>query len=167
MNGSMPGMVAIMLRENLPYLFQHEPELGLKLLRLMGKSAMSKQLDNLRREGTKDLRAGVSFQEAYTQTRAGKEGVELFMERLLKEDFDEDEAHQLASIAQVATFKDGQGFLEAGQEFPFVMIVLSGELTINLEIGHFSSSVPAWTRTQRNASLAPTCPNLTDHSWTN
>jgi hypothetical protein len=142
MKGSMPGMVAIMLRENLPYLFQHEPQLGLKLLRLMGKSAMSKQLDNLRREGTKNLRAGISFQEAFTQTRAGQEGVELFMERLMKDGFDEDEAHQVASIASIATFKDGQGFLEAGQQFPFVIIVLSGDLNIELEVGHFSSSVP-------------------------
>ena len=136
--GTEGGMLAIMLRSDLPDLMARNPQICQKLLRVMGKSAFLKQLDNERRERSSKLEAGIAFHDATTQTQAGKEGIAKLVERLTKENFDEDEAHAIASIAQIAVFKESTPILEAGQHFPYVLILLSGELTIDADVGRYA-----------------------------
>jgi hypothetical protein len=98
---------------------------------------MSKHFDNMRRERARKLKPGIQFSDAYTETTAGKEAVSTLLERLQKEDFDDAEAQLIANAAQVARFEEGQTLLEAGVTWPYVMVVISGTLTVdkyNLEL---------------------------------
>ena len=133
MKGGQPGMVAIMLRSHLPKLLSREPVVGLKLLKMMGKSAMSKQLDNMRRERSKYIKPNISWQSADASSKTA------LAELLVKEaDLSGEQAKRVAEVAQMTAFKEGEVVVEAGAVSPFVMIVLEGALSLDrfaLEVG--------------------------------
>ena len=95
----------------------------------------------MRRELAKFTRTGISFLDAQTQTKAGKQGIAMLMERLTKDGFDEDAVHQIAGIAQITSFRDGQPILDGGRMFPYVIVVLSG--TLSLDMGQHGFTIEA------------------------
>lgn len=133
MKGGEPGMVATMLTTDLARFASDHPACGMKLMKLMGKSALSKNMDNMRRQRSGQITPALKWtagKGAPKKAAGADEMSSALSELLLDYDFDMTEANTLSEASELTQFKAGQVLVEAGQTWPYVMIVVKGTLCV-------------------------------------
>ena len=135
MQGGSDGLVAIMLRSELPAMMDHAPELMIKLLRIMGSSSFVKQLDNVKRERAVKLKPGLKWNEPGGRPGNDKEGFDMLVELLELASFEKNDAQAFASITSMSHVKEGASVLEAGEPVAHILIVLTGIIVVEVDFG--------------------------------
>lgn len=131
--GKAPGgLIATMLVDELPSFCEKHPDVGAKLMKLMGRSAIQKQVDNMRRA----LRSAMS---PALQLSAGDDAAAAALKGILEEHaFTSDEAALVCASCQYGAFREGEVLAKPGSPWPpLVAIILNGSLTMapwNLEL---------------------------------
>ena len=141
MKGGSAGLLAIMLRSDVPKLLALEPQIGRQVLSMLGQSALVKQIDNARRarEGMHKGRQ-ISWIDDPAASDAGTRIRGDLAAMLMKRGgFEEDEAEAIAEMAKVVQIKGPPAALiGTGQSTNTVLLVVHGSLILdrfNLEVG--------------------------------
>ena len=138
--GGQPGLIATMLVDEIGSLMVAYPAVGAKLMRMLGRTAISKTLENKQRERTAKLKPTIQWgkvreavQSAASLDMAGVAHRAQLMEKLKARGFEEDECAQLISLAKFDKFKQGQVLVEQGQLWDIVMVIIQGSVLIERE----------------------------------
>ena len=142
--GKAPGgLIATMLVDELSSFCDANPRVGAKLMTLMGRSAIGKQVDNMRRTLRQRDRVGHELQLTPYASAASDpvaiDASEAFMALLLGRQFSPEEAEQLVSECSFGPFSEDQVLAKPGSSWPsLVAFVLTGSLLMepwSLELG--------------------------------
>lgn len=122
--GGEPGLIATMLKEELPRFVIECPEAGAKLMRMMAEGSLSKHMANLRRARSTKMVPVARWGPG------GAHETSAFKAALDEKGFEKAEADLLCEHTKFTRLQEGQVVTEAGQPWPFVMFVLQGALTM-------------------------------------
>ena len=159
LKGHEKGLIATMLVDDLPQLYAASPATCAKLMRQMGQTALSKQVENVRRARSQAMKPTIPWRSdaptkrerelakrgqppaANKADRAAEQQQaacdSLFTELLCDKGFEADEAALLVDLAQYHHFRGEEQLLMEGQAWPYVMFVVQGAVNLeryNLEV---------------------------------
>ena len=142
--GSEPGMIASFLVSELEEFMEDLPDVGSKLMRMLGRMALSKQASNLRDELADKVTPALEWKcERRPVSTAELEQLPLderglatdddraaFVARLDEAGFSTSEAELLSTVAQYHRFEANETLVTAGSRFPFLFFVLQGSVWV-------------------------------------
>ena len=126
LRGQHPGLIATLLVSELPGLLGSHPAVGAKLMRILGGSALHKQLDNIQRRHM-TFAPPLPWQPS-TESPPGKA---LLAEVLRVKGLDEALVDRVCELASYASFEGGGAVLLAQQQqWPHLLLVLRGSVML-------------------------------------
>jgi CRP-like cAMP-binding protein len=132
MKGEEEGLIATMLVSELATFVREFKAVGLKLMRLMGTSAIGKSMEHAQRVTSSEIVPNIDSWKQGRPVKAreaeDEERLEAFLDQkgLLPEHVEVMQRH-----ASFHEFKPGEPLLKLGQTWPYVMIVLRGSVKLD------------------------------------
>ena len=137
-------MIASFLVSELEEFMEDLPDVGSKLMRMLGRMALSKQASNLRDELADKVTPALEWKcERRPVSTAELEQLPLderglatdddraaFVARLDEAGFSTSEAELLSTVAQYHSFEANETLVTAGSRFPFLFFVLQGSVWV-------------------------------------
>ena len=128
MKGRHAGLIATMLLSELQGFVASFPEVGNLLMRMLGRIALEKQIDNMKRERSASITPALKWQKVVPKGRgfhANQAFQKQLANRLGRYGLDENQADTLCGVAQYHSFEsEGEVLVQEGQRWDYILIVL-------------------------------------------